>query len=134
MTKAVTLESKIELFANSLTESKSFGFGDIRYGIPDSKVMIRLGCTPQSWTRVRPLLNQHLIQNNLIVTEFRNNAEVEILNITMRYDRKNKLWYGKKNPLNMYEKSKFGTIRRQMTPDELEKYRISWHVMNDFAY
>ena len=121
MTKAVTLESKMELFADSLTESKSFGFGDIRYGIPDSKVMIKLGCTPQSWTRVRPLLNQHLKQNNLIVTEFRNDVKVEILNITMRYDKKNKLWYGKNNPLNIYEKNEFGMIRRQMTPEELRK-------------
>jgi hypothetical protein len=134
MTKAVTLESKMELFADSLTESKSFGFGDIRYGIPDSKVMIKLGCTPQSWTRVRPLLNQHLKQNNLIVTEFRNDVKVEILNITMRYDKKNKLWYGKNNPLNIYEKNEFGMIRRQMTPEELEKYRICWYVMNDFEY
>lgn len=70
MTKDLTLESKLELFANSLTDNGVWGFGDIRYGISDSKVMMKLGCTPQSRTRVRLLLNQHRILNNLIITEF----------------------------------------------------------------
>lgn len=134
MTKAVTLESKIELFANSLTDRGAWGFGDIRYGIPDSRVMMKLGYTPQSWTRVRPLLYQHLLLNNLIITEFRDDVEIEILNITMRYDKKNKQWYGKKNPLSIYEKDQFGRVYRQMTAEELEKYKIYWYVMNDFEY
>lgn len=134
MTKAITLESKIELLANSLTDIGVWGFGDIRCGIPDSKVMMKLGYTPQSWTRVRPLLYQHLLCNNLIITEFRDDIEIEVLNITMRYDKKNKEWYGKKNPLNIYEKDKFGIISRQMTSEELEKYKIYWYVMTDFEY
>jgi len=49
MTKQVTLESVIEQFRDALVDG--WMFGDYHYGIPDVKVMLKLGFTPQSWTR-----------------------------------------------------------------------------------
>ena len=133
MTKAIPLESRIEKFANSLIERESYGFGDIRHGISDVRVMMKLGCTPQSWSRVRPLLIQYLQLNNLIIIENRDGVKVEVLNITIRYDKKNKYWYGRKNALHLVDKSN-SNCYRQMTPEELEKYKIFWYVMDDFEY
>lgn len=133
MTKAIPLELRIEKFANSLTEPAVYNFGDIRYGISDARVMMQIGCTPQSWSRVRPLLIQYLQLNNLIIRENREGVEVEVLNITIRYDKKDKQWYGRKNALRLVDKSDFNCYR-EMTPEELEKYKISWYVMDDFEY
>ena len=46
MTKAITLEAKIEQFRDALYDG--WMFGDYRYGIPDCKVMLKLECAPQS--------------------------------------------------------------------------------------
>ena len=92
MTRPIPLEDRISKFASSLTEQESWGFGDIRYGITDSKVMMKLGCTPWTWVRVRPLLRQYLEGNNLILTKNVGDLEVETLNITIRYDKKNRYW------------------------------------------
>jgi len=45
MTKQVTLESVIELFRDALVDG--WMFGDYHYGIPDVKVMLKLGFTIQ---------------------------------------------------------------------------------------
>ena len=86
MTHAITLESKIGLFRDLLYEG--YELGDLHYGIPDYNVMIKLGCTPQSWSRYRPQLIQYCRYNNLIKTEVINEIEMEILNIDMKYDKK----------------------------------------------
>lgn len=135
MSKAIPLEDRIRKFAHSLIEQESWGFGDIRYGITDAKVMMRLGCSPWTWHRVRPLLRQYLEGNNLIITEKRGDVELETLNITIRYDKKKRFWYGKKNPLHIYKPLAGYTIStwQEMTPEELEHYKVYW-CQSDWEY
>lgn len=132
MTKPIPLEDRINKFAHLLTENEALGFGDIRYGITDVQVMMKLGCSPWTWHRVRPLLIQYLQRNNLIITEKRDDVELETLNITIRYDKKNRVWYGKHNTLNISKPSQYAGIMdyKEMTKEELEQYRISWYVGN----
>jgi len=129
MTKSVSLESKTEQFRDALIEG--WGFGDYRYGIPDFKVMLKLGCTPQNWARYRPQLIQYCLYNDLIKKEVRDGVTIETVRICMRYDKKGKQWYGKNNPLMVYAKG--GDSWREMTPEELEKYNIFWYP-DDFMY
>ena len=130
MSKAITLESKIELFRDLLVEIRNIG--DFRYGILDCVVMMALGFTPQSWSRHRPKLIQYCQIYNLTKEEVREGVTIETINITMEYDKKNKQWYGKRNALRL----KDDTISsyREMTPEELEKYDIVWFAENDFMY
>ena len=130
MTKAITLESKIELFRDSLNEIKEIG--DFRFGIPDVTVMIKLGCTPQNWTRYRPQIVQYCENNNLTKEELRDGITIEKINITMEYDKRNKQWYGKRNPLRLKDKN-IGSYR-EMTLEEMEEYNIVWYAESDYMY
>ncbi|MEK0341939.1 MAG: hypothetical protein QQN40_07570, partial [Nitrosopumilus sp.] len=49
-----------------------------------------------------------------------------------KYDKKNKEWYGRANPLMMYDKEQH--TLREMTEEELEKYHIMWVPEDDFLY
>jgi len=129
MSKQITLESKIEQFRDALVDG--WMFGDYRYGIPDVKVMIKLGCSPQSWVRYRPKMIEYCLWYNLIKTEVRDGIEIETISLCMRYDKKSKEWYGKANPLMLYDK-KEGS--REMTEEELEKYHIMWLPEYDFMH
>lgn len=97
MSKAITLESKIEYFRDLLDQAKEIG--DFRFGISDCTVMEMIDGTPQSWSRYRPKLIQYCQYNNLIKTKVRDGITIETINITMEYDKKRKQWYGKRNPL-----------------------------------
>ena len=130
MTKPVTLESKIEQFRVAL--DYGWHFGDFRYGIPDCKVMLKLGCSPQSWTRYRPQLIQYCLYHDLIKTEVRDGVEIETIRICMRYDKKSKEWFGKRNALMIDDKEQ--TTWRDMTEEELEKYHLLWVPEDDFMY
>src|SRR3989344_6257644 len=121
MSKIITLESKIELFRDLLYVG--WGFGDYRDGIPDVIVMQKLGCTPQSWSRYRPLLIQYCNHNDLIKEEEREGIRIQTINIRMQYDKKEKTWYGKRNYLQLIDKD---NSVRMMTPEELKKYNIVW--------
>ena len=120
MSKAVTLESKIELFRDLLYQG--WDFGDFRYGIPDVKVMQKLGCTPQSWSRYRPLLAQHCLKNDLIKDDTIDGREMETIRLEMRYDKKGKQWYGRQRALRLKENGSY----REMTEQEVEKYKLYW--------
>ena len=50
----------------------------------------------------------------------------------MKYDKKNKQWYGKKENL-MYE-PKNGYGWKVMTPEVLESYGILWFAEDEFLY
>lgn len=128
MTKAITLESKIEQFRDLLYNG--YELGDLRYGIPDCIVMIKLGCTPQSWSRYRPQLIQYCKYNNLVKTEIVEGIEMETIRITMKYDKKNKKWYGKRNQLLI--KNEHG-LWEEMTVEQQEKYQIIWSP-EEFLY
>ena len=130
MTKLITLESKIEQFRDVLNDG--WGFGDYRYGIPDFIVMQKLGCTPQSWARYRPQLIQYCQYKDLIKVEVREGIEMETIRICMRYDKKAKQWYGKRNSLMLDDKKQRNW--RIMTPEELEKYGIYWYAEDYFMY
>lgn len=130
MSKTVTLESKVECFRDLLYEVRDIG--DFRYGIPDVTVMEKLGGTPQSWSRYRPQLIQYCQYNNLIKKEVQDGITIETINITIQYDKKNKMWYGKRNSLRIRDKNVGGF--RNMTSKELEKYDIVWFAENDFLY
>ncbi len=130
MSKAITLESITEKFRDLLDEIKKIG--DFRYGIVDCAVMMALGFTPQSWTRYRPQLIQFCENYNLTKEEVRDGITIETINITMEYDRKRKMWYGKRNPLRRKDE-KIGSYR-EMTPEEMEQYDILWYPENDFMY
>ena len=130
MSKAITLESKIEQFRDALNDG--WGFGDLRYGIPDVKVMERLNCTPQSWSRYRPKIIEYCQSYCLVKTENRDGIEIETIRIKMKYDKKNKQWYGKKENL-MYE-PKNGYGWQVMTPEVLERYGILWFAEDEFLY
>lgn len=129
MTRAVTLESKIEQFRDALYDG--WMFGDYRYGIPDCKVMLKLGCTPQSWARYRPQLIQYCLYHDLIKTEVRDGITIETIRICMRYDKKAKQWYGKANPLMLDDVEQ--NTWREMTQEELDNYNIYWYA-DDFMY
>jgi len=131
MTKPITLQSKLDLFRDLLAEG--WKIGDLRYGIPDVKVMMNLNCSPQSWTRYRPQIIQYCKHEDLIKTELRGDITVEIINIRMKYDKKKKQWYGKRNQLNLIDNSNHDEIRF-MTPEELEKYEIRWYHDEKFLY
>ena len=120
MTKAITLECKIELFRDLLYAG--WDFGDYRYGIPDVKVMQKLGCTPQSWSRYRPLLIQHCLNNELIKDEVIDRIEMETIRLEIRYDKKRKQWYGRQRALRLKENGSY----REMTEQEVEKYKLYW--------
>jgi len=130
MSKAITLESITEKFRDLLDEAKEIG--DFRFGIPDVTVMVKLECTPQSWTRYRPKLIQYCQYNNLIKTEVRDGITLETINITMEYDKKHKQWYGKRNPLRLKDEN-IGSYR-EMTLEEMEQYDILWYSEKDFMY
>ncbi len=128
MTKAITLESKIELFRDLLYDG--YELGDLRYGILDVSVMIKLGCTPQSWSRYRPQLIQYCKYNDLVKTEVKEGVEMETVNITMRYDKKKKKWYGKRNTLLIKDKN---GLWIDITVEQQEKYHIIWSP-EEFLY
>ena len=130
MTKTITLESKVELFRDLLVETKDIG--DFRYGIPDVAVMEKLDGTPQSWSRYRPKLIQYCQNYNLIKEEVRSRVTIETINITMEYDKKRKMWYGKRNALRLKDEN-IG-LYREMTPEEMEQYSILWFAEDDFMY
>ena len=130
MSKTITLESKIEYFRDLLHEIKEIG--DFREGIPDVTVMEKLGGTPQSWSRYRPKLIQYCENYNLIKEELRDGITIETINITMEYDKKRKLWYGRRNALRLKDEN-IGSYR-ETTEEELEKYDILWFAENDFMY
>ncbi len=129
MSKQITLESKIEQFRDALVDG--WMFGDYRYGIPDVKVMIKLGCSPQSWIRYRPKMIEYCCCYDLIKTEVRDGIEIETIRICMRYNKKTKQWFGKRNALMLYDK-KEGS--REMTEEEIEKYNLFWYPEDDFLY
>ena len=129
MTKAITLESKIEQFRDALVNG--WMFGDYRYGIPDVKVMLKLECTPQSWSRYRPKIIEYCLYHDLIKTEVRDGITIETIRLCMRYNKKTKEWYGKANPLMMYDKEQH--TLREITEEELEKYHIMWFP-HDFMH
>ena len=129
MTRAITLESKIEQFRDLLYDG--YELGDLHYGIPDCTVMSKLGCTPQSWSRYRPQLIQYCKYNDLIKTEVKDGIEMDTINITMRYDKKKKKWYGKRNPLLIKNETELWS---EMTSEEQEKYHIMWLLDNEFLY
>jgi len=128
MSKQITLESKIEQFRDALVDS--WMFGDYRCGIADVKVMLKLECTPQSWSRYRPKIIEYCLYYDLIKTEVRDGVTIETIRLCMRYDKKNKEWYGKANPLMLYDKEEG---LREMTEEELEKYHIMWFP-HDFMH
>ena len=130
MTKAITLESKIEQFRDALVDG--WMFGDYRYGIPDVKVMLKLKCTPQSWSRYRPKIIEYCLYHDLIKTEVRDGITIETIRLCMRYNKKTKEWYGKANSLMINIKEEDSA--REMTEEELEKYQIMWVPEDDFLY
>jgi len=130
MTKAITLESKIEQFRDALVDS--WMFGDYRCGITDVKVMLKLECTPQSWSRYRPKIIEYCLYHDLIKTEVRDGVTIETIRLCMRYDKKTKQWYGKANPLMIDVKEE--DSRREMIPEELKKYNLFWYPEDDFMY
>jgi len=130
MSKQITLESKIEQFRDALVDGRIFG--DYRCGIPDFKVMLKLGCSPQSWVRYRPHMIQYCLYKDLIKTEIRDGIEIETIRLCMRFNKKEKVWYGKANPLMLDDKEQH--TWREMTEEELEKYHIMWITEADFMY
>ena len=129
MSKTITLESKIELFRDAL--DYGWDFGNLSAGIPDVIVMQKLGCTPQSWSRYRPLLIQYCQNNDLIKEEERDGIRIQTINIRMQYDKKNKQWYGKRNYLQLIDKDHSIRI---MTEEELKKNKICWGAEDRFYY
>ena len=56
---------------------------------------------------------------------------MEIIRITMRYDKKRKMWYGKKNQLLIKNEKELWI---EMTNDEQEEYGIRWYHDEDYLY
>ena len=129
MTRIITLPSKLRLFRDLLAEG--WELGDLRYGIPDCKVLLHLNCSPQSWVRYRPQIIQYCKYDDLIKTELREETEMETIRITMRYDKKRKTWYGKRNPLLIKD---IKGLWNEMSKDEKEKYDIRWYTDADYMY
>ncbi len=131
MTKQVTLESVIEQFRDALVDG--WMFGDYHYGIHDVKVMLKLGFTPQSWTRYRPLLIRYCQCYDLIKTETRDGVTIETIRLAIRFHKKSKLWYGKRNALMLDDDER--VTWRKMTDEELEKYNLShWIPEEEFCF
>jgi len=128
MTKAITLESVIEQFRDALVDG--WMFGDYHYGIADVKVMLKLGFTPQSWTRYRPLLIRYCQCYDLIKTEVRDGVNIETIRLAIRFDKKSKLWHGKRNALMLDDVEQ--ATWRKMTDEELEKYNLYWYHEEEF--
>jgi len=128
LTKSITLESVIEQFRDALVDG--WMFGDYHYGIPDVKVMLKLGFTPQSWTRYRPLLIRYCQCYDLIKTETRDSVTIETIRLAIRFHKKSKLWHGKRNAL-MLDDTEQATWRK-MTDEELEKYNLYWYHEEEF--
>ena len=120
MTREITLQSKLDLFRDLLYEGV---LGDLHYGIPDVIVMTQLGTTPQSWSRYRPQLIQYCRYHDLTKIEMIDGIEMETINLTMKYDKKDKKWYGKRNQLLI---KKGNGLWEEMTIQQQEKYRIIW--------
>jgi len=129
MTKAVTLESVIEQFRDALVDG--WMFGDYHAGIPDVKVMLKLGFTPQSWTRYRPLLIRYCQCYDLIKTEVRDGVTIETIRLAIRFHKKSKLWHGKRNALMLDDIEQ--ATWRNMTDEELEKYNLYWYHEEEFS-
>ena len=132
MSKAITLESKVEQFRDALDNPFTKNFCDFRYGIPDVQVMLKLGCSVQSWSRYRPKIMEYCYCQDLIKTEVRDGIEIETIRICMRYHKKTKEWFGKRNPLMLHDKEECGW--REMTEEELAKYNLFWYPKDDFLY
>lgn len=132
MTKPITLQSKIEQFRDLLTYYDGWKLGDFRQGIPDFRVMTKLGCTPQNWSRYRPQIIQYCQHNDLIKEEVRDGVTIEIANLRVKYVQKTKEWYAKRNPLKKHDKENGGY--RIMTLEELEQYGLVWTAEQDFLY
>jgi len=128
MTHAITLESVIEQFRDALVDG--WMFGDYHYGIPDVKVMLKLGFTPQSWTRYRPLLIRYCQCYDLIKTETRDGVTIETIRLAIRFHKKSKLWHGKRNALMLDDVEQ--ATWRKMTDEELEKYNLYWYNEEEF--
>ena len=129
MTLIIPLPTKLRLFRDLLAEG--WELGDLRYRIPDCTVMISLNCSPQSWSRYRPQLIQYCQFHDLIKIEVRDEIEMEIIRISMRYDKKRKMWYGKKNQLLIKNEKELWV---EMTNDEQEEYGIRWYHDEDYLY
>ncbi len=129
MTKPITLESVIELFRDALVDG--WMFGDYHGGIPDVKVMLKLGFTPQSWTRYRPLLIRYCQCYDLIKTETRDGVTIETIRLAIRFHKKMKRWYGKRNALMLDDDEQ--CTWRKMTDEELEKYNLYWYHEEEFC-
>lgn len=129
MTRTITLQSKLDLFRDLLIDD--WKLGDLRYGILDCKVMINLNCSPQSWTRYRPQIIQYCKFDDLVKTELREDTELETIRITMRYDKKRKMWYGKRNQLLIKDEKGFWD---EMTEEQQKKYDIRWYPEGDYMY
>ena len=69
----------------------------------------------------RPQLIQYCNFHDLINIEVRDEIEMEIIRITMRYDKKRKVWYGKRNQLLIKNEKELWV---EMTNNEQEKYGI----------
>ena len=54
---------------------------------------------------------------------------METINITIRYDKKKKKWFGKRNQLLIKDNG----LWREMTHEEQEKYHIIWNP-EEFLY
>ena len=50
----------------------------------------------------------------------------------MRYDKKAKLWYGKRNALMLDDKEQ--NTWREITEEKLEKYKLFWFPEDVFMY
>tara|TARA_B110000495_G_C22806712_1_gene471064 strand:+ start:131 stop:349 length:219 start_codon:yes stop_codon:yes gene_type:complete len=61
----------------------------------------------------------------------RDEIEMEIIRITMRYDKKRKVWYGKRNQLLIKNEKELWV---EMTNNEQEKYGIRWYPDMDYMY
>ena len=75
MTHIITFTSKLELFRDLLVDG--WELGDLRYGIPDCKVLLCLKCSPQSWVRYRPQIIQYCKYDDLVKTELRDETEMD---------------------------------------------------------
>ena len=61
----------------------------------------------------------------------RDEIEMEIIRITMRYDKKRKVWYGKRNQLLIKNEKELWV---EMTNNEQEKYGIWWCLDMDYMH
>ncbi len=129
MVRAIPLDEKLDVFTKALNDG--WNFGDYRYGILDVNVMMKLGCTPQRWSRWRPQLIQYCAYHDLITTANRGGVEYETSRIKMRYDKRNKMGYGKKE--HLWIKDKYCWY--MMSDEQIEKYNLEfWVPEENFMY